>query len=313
MQSAKISERFIKCVGRYVINVAEQVFCKMLRMICEKVLEELSNFAKKVLICRQIHQLLDKMRKRIAAGNWKMHLDPMQAQSLVSETMAMVQDEYAGNAAVIFAPSFPYLTLVQHLTKGNPRFQVAAQNVHQAAQGAFTGEVSAPMLRALGIGYCLVGHSERRQYFGEKEALLAQKVDACLGQEIVPIFCVGETLEERENGTTFDILRQQVSGALFHLSALDFGKIILAYEPVWAIGTGKTASPEQAQEVHAFIRQLIHNQYDAAVADNCSILYGGSVNAANAAQLFGQADIDGGLVGGASLKSRDFTTIVKAL
>lgn len=253
------------------------------------------------------------MRNKIAAGNWKMNLNLEQAQSLVSELVNMVTDEYNGKAQVILAPSFPYLSTVQFMIKGNSRFHVAAQNLHQAEGGAYTGEVSATMLTSIGVTHCIVGHSERRQYFGEDNALLAQKIDVCLKHKLTPIYCIGETLDEREAGKVEEVLREQIEKGSFHLSADEFGKLILAYEPVWAIGTGKTASPEQAQEVHAFIRNLISQKYGSTVAENCSILYGGSVGAKNATELFSQADIDGGLVGGASLKSRDFTDIVKAL
>lgn len=253
------------------------------------------------------------MRKKIAAGNWKMNLSLTQGQSLVSEVMQMVNDEYKGGAFVIFAPSFPYLAAIQHLTKDNARFHVAAQNVHHQTKGAYTGECSVEMLTSVGVTHCIIGHSERRQYFQEEGEVLATKVNLCLANNITPIYCIGETLAEREGNTTFQVLAAQIQSEVFHLSDDDFTKIIIAYEPVWAIGTGKTASPEQAQEVHAFVRGLIHSKYNEKVADNCTILYGGSVNAANAKELFSQPDIDGGLVGGASLKSREFAEIVKAL
>lgn len=253
------------------------------------------------------------MRQQIAAGNWKMNLTYAQAQTLVSEIVNMTHDEYHGNGQVIFAPSFPYLAGVAHLAKDHARFRVAAQNVHHLESGAYTGEVSAGMLASMNISHCLVGHSERRQYFGETNALLAQKIDICLKHGLIPIFCIGETLAEREAGNTLSVIRSQVEEGSFHLDKAAFETLILAYEPVWAIGTGKTASPEQAQEVHAFIRSLIQEKYGETTAENCSILYGGSVNAATAATLFAQKDIDGGLVGGASLKSREFTEIIKAL
>lgn len=253
------------------------------------------------------------MRNKIAAGNWKMNLNLEQAQSLVSEVVNMVSDEYNGAAQVIFAPSFPYLSAVHFMIKGQNRFHLSAQNIHQAENGAYTGEISATMLTSVGVSHCIIGHSERRQYFGEDNALLASKIDIALKHNLIPIYCIGETLEEREAGKVEEVLREQIENGSFHLSAEDFGKLILAYEPVWAIGTGKTASPEQAQEVHAFIRNLIATKYGKDVAENCSILYGGSVNAKNANELFSQPDIDGGLVGGASLKSREFTEIVKAL
>ncbi|MDX2283978.1 MAG: triose-phosphate isomerase [Bacteroidia bacterium] len=253
------------------------------------------------------------MRKNIAAGNWKMNLTLPQAQALASEVVHMTQDEYQGDAQVIFAPPFPYLAQVLHLVKGHARFSVAAQNLHQEASGAYTGEVSAEMLVSMGVTHCILGHSERRQYFGENNDLLAKKLDRCLAAGLTPIFCIGETLAEREAGNTLNINRVQLEEGAFHLDAEAFSRVILAYEPVWAIGTGKTATPEQAQEVHAFIRSLIAGRYGEALAGEISILYGGSVKADNAVSLFGQPDIDGGLVGGASLKSREFTEIIKAL
>lgn len=252
-------------------------------------------------------------RKKIAAGNWKMNLTLEQAQTLVSEVMQMTKDEYAGNATVIFAPSFPYLGIVKHLIKDDARFCLSAQNLHQAESGAYTGEVSATMLKQVGVTHCIIGHSERRQYFGENHTLLTQKIDTCMKNGLIPIYCIGETLSERESGNTLSVISEQIENEVFHIPAEAFTGMIIAYEPVWAIGTGKTATPAQAQEVHAYIRSLVAQKYGAEVADSCSILYGGSVNAANAEELFAQPDIDGGLVGGASLKSREFTDIIKNL
>ncbi|MDP5169756.1 MAG: triose-phosphate isomerase [Bacteroidia bacterium] len=253
------------------------------------------------------------MRKKIAAGNWKMNLSPKEAQALTSEVITMAQAEYTGHAEVIFAPPFPYLSMVHHLMKEAKGFHLAAQTLHEAESGAYTGETSAAMIVAVGATHVLIGHSERRQYFGEGNDLLAKKVDQALKHGLVPVYCLGETLEEREAGETLSVNREQLAGGLFHLSAEDFSKVILAYEPVWAIGTGKTASPEQAQEVHAFLRAEVRAQYGEEIAENCTILYGGSVKPDNAKELFSNPDIDGGLVGGASLKSRDFTEILKAL
>ncbi|TAE50241.1 MAG: triose-phosphate isomerase [Bacteroidetes bacterium] len=253
------------------------------------------------------------MRKRIAAGNWKMNLDATEAQWLLSETVQIIRSEYTGTAEVVFAPPFPYLGLVHHQIKDYPGFYLSGQNVHQSVSGAFTGEVSAPMLASMHCSHCIVGHSERRQYFHEGNALLAEKINRLLERDITPIYCIGETLEEREAGHTLEVNRVQLSEGAFHLDAAAFSKLVIAYEPVWAIGTGRTASPEQAQEVHAYIRTLIAAQYGAEVAASISILYGGSVKADNAKVLFAQPDIDGGLVGGASLKSREFAEIVKAL
>jgi len=253
------------------------------------------------------------MRKKIAAGNWKMNLSLLQAQTLVSEIMQMTKDEYMGSGEVIFAPSFPYLSSVKHFIKDDARFHLSAQNVHQAEGGAFTGECSATMLKSVGVSHCIIGHSERRQYFSEGGSLLAEKINICLKYEIIPIYCIGETLAERQGEQTLSVIESQISSEIFHLSPEDFGKIIIAYEPVWAIGTGMTASPEQAEEVHAYVRSLLKAKYGEELAENCSILYGGSVSASNAKTLFSQPNIDGGLVGGASLKSRDFTEIIKAL
>lgn len=252
-------------------------------------------------------------RKKIAAGNWKMYTDTNLAGKLVSEVVNICKDEYNGSAEVIFAPPFPFLSLVQHFIKGNPRFKLAAQNIHDAAQGAFTGEVSAAMLVSVGASYVILGHSERRAYFGEDNAWLAKKTDRALAAGLSPIFCVGETLEEREANRTFDVIGTQLREGIFHLTAAQMANVVIAYEPVWAIGTGKTATPEQAQEVHAFIRQQLAATFGDTTAENTSILYGGSVKPNNAQELFSQPDIDGGLVGGASLDSRDFSEIIKAL
>lgn len=253
------------------------------------------------------------MRTKIAAGNWKMNLNLEQAQTLVSEVVNMVEDEYKGSAKVVFAPSFPFLASVNYLLKNKTRFALAAQNVHHQTSGAYTGEVSIDMVQSVGAAYCLVGHSERRQYQQESNALLATKLDLCLSRNIHPIYCLGETLEERNAGRLWDVLHSQLRDACFHLDEQQFSKVVIAYEPVWAIGTGVTATSAQAQEVHAYLRQHIEQKYGTFVAQSTSILYGGSVNAKNAAELFSQPDIDGGLVGGASLKSREFTEIVKAL
>lgn len=252
------------------------------------------------------------MRKKIAAGNWKMNLTLSEAQKLVSEVSNMYEDEYNGEAEVIFGVPFPYLYAIHHLIKGKKGISMAAQTMHEADGGAYTGETSAHMLKDVGTTHVILGHSERRQYFGEDEALLASKTDQALANDLTVIFCIGESLEERESGKMFDVVTRQLSGGTFHLSAANFSKLIVAYEPVWAIGTGKTASPAQAQEIHAYIRKMIADQYSQQVADDCSILYGGSVKPANAQELFAQADIDGGLVGGASMKSRDFVDIIKS-
>jgi triosephosphate isomerase len=253
------------------------------------------------------------MRKKIIAGNWKMNKNWEEGMALTSEVMNMVKDEYSGSAEVILVPPFIHLQAVAALLKSSTKVKAGAQNCHQEASGAFTGEVSASMIKSSGCDFVIIGHSERRQYFGETNSLLASKVDIALKNNLQPIYCCGETLQEREESRHFDILRDQVSQGLFHLSAEQFAKVIVAYEPVWAIGTGKTASTAQAQEVHAFIRGLIRDKYDDATAENTTIQYGGSVKPDNAAELFSAPDIDGALVGGAALQSRSFTDIVKAM
>ncbi|NRF41299.1 MULTISPECIES: triose-phosphate isomerase [Pedobacter] len=249
------------------------------------------------------------MRKKIVAGNWKMNLDYAEGISLFSEIVNMVRDEKKGDQlAVICAP---YIHLNSLAQLGGDVVGIGAENCHEKESGAYTGEISAKMIKSVGCGYVIVGHSERRQYFAESDELLAQKTIAVLQNDLTPIFCIGETLEERNNGTYFEVLKTQLENGVFGLSAADFSKVVIAYEPVWAIGTGLTASSDQAQEVHAFIRKEIAAKYDNAIAENTTILYGGSCNPKNAAELFAQNDIDGGLIGGASLKSRDFVDIVK--
>lgn len=251
------------------------------------------------------------MRKKIVAGNWKMNMDYQEGISLFSEVANMVKDEIIGDQQIIVCSPFIHLYSIASLTKDSPNVFVGAQNIHQEEAGAYTGEVSAKQVRSTGATFVILGHSERRAYFGESDELLSKKVNAALAHGLVPIFCIGETKEERESGDFFKIIKTQLEKGVFHLPANEFSKLILAYEPVWAIGTGLTASPEQAQEVHAFIRKEIETKYGTAIADETSILYGGSCNPKNAPDLFSQADIDGGLIGGASLKSRDFTDIVK--
>ena len=250
------------------------------------------------------------MRKKIVAGNWKMNTDYASGLSLFSEILNMAKDEVTNNQEVIVCAPFISLNSLAQLAKGRKVF-VGAQNCHQADAGAFTGEISAAMIQSVGASHVILGHSERRQYFGEDDALLAQKVNTVLSNKLTPIFCIGETLEQRNNNIHFQVIKQQLAQGLFHLSPDAFKQVVLAYEPVWAIGTGLTATPEQAQEVHAFIRKELVTKYGEAIAANISILYGGSCNPKNASDLFAQADIDGGLIGGASLKSRDFIDIVK--
>lgn len=251
------------------------------------------------------------MRQKIVAGNWKMNKTLEEANILASEIMGMVADEVKGNVKVIFCVPFPYLIPIKNLLGNGSRIAVGAQNCSEHESGAFTGEVSASMLRSINIPYVILGHSERRQYFGENGKLLAKKVDIALKHGLIPIFCCGEPLEIREKNQHEQLVKQQVEDSLFHLDEAALRKIVVAYEPVWAIGTGKTASAQQAQEMHAVIRQHIASKYGQPVANDISILYGGSVNAANAKELFACPDVDGGLVGGASLKSREFTDVIK--
>ena len=251
------------------------------------------------------------MRKKIVAGNWKMNKNYTDGISLFSEVLNMSKDELRGNQQVIVCAPYIHLNSLAQLSNGYQQVSIGAQNAHQEETGAFTGEISAAMLKSVGVAYVILGHSERRQYFGENNALLAKKTNIALKNELIPIFCIGETLAERQSEEHFNIIKSQLTEGTFHLSAEDFSKLVIAYEPVWAIGTGVTASSAQAQEIHAFIRVQIAAKYNQAVADDISILYGGSCNPTNADELFSQADIDGGLIGGASLKARDFIDIAK--
>jgi triosephosphate isomerase (TIM) len=253
------------------------------------------------------------MRQKIVAGNWKMNKTLEEANVLASEIMGMVNDEVKGDVKVIFCVPFPYLLPIKNLLGTNTRISVAAQNCSEHESGAYTGEVSAPMLKSMGIPYVILGHSERRQYFGEDGKLLAKKVDVAQKHGLIPIFCCGEPLEVREANQHEALVKKQIEEALFHLDAAGLQKVIVAYEPVWAIGTGKTASAQQAQDMHAVIRKHLASKYGQAVADSITIQYGGSVNAANAKELFACPDVDGGLVGGASLKSREFTEVIKGI
>jgi len=251
------------------------------------------------------------MRKKIVAGNWKMNLDYQQGVSLFSEIVNMVKDEAIAHQQVVVCSPFIHLYPLAQLTKGTGQVAVGAQNIYFEESGAYTGEVSAAQVKSTGATYVIIGHSERRAYFGEDDEVLSKKVDAALKHGLIPVFCIGETREERESGRYFEVIGAQLKNGIFHLANEDFEKVVLAYEPVWAIGTGLTASPEQAQEVHAFIRNAVAEQYTQDVANDTTILYGGSCNPKNAPDLFSQPDIDGGLIGGASLKSRDFVDIVK--
>jgi len=248
-------------------------------------------------------------RQKIVAGNWKMHLTLPQAVSLASEIAGKITPNL--RTQVMVAPSFPFIHAVAGLLKNSP-VKVAAQNAHWADAGAFTGEVSVPMLKSAGAQAVILGHSERRQYFGETGEILARKVENALKHRLPVIFCVGENEAERESGNHFHTVESQIREALGKLIPAQWELITLAYEPVWAIGTGKTATPEQAQEMHAFIRELVQTLSDENTAQRLRILYGGSVKPGNAAQIFAQPDVDGGLIGGASLKADDFAAIIEA-
>ncbi|HLT80843.1 MAG TPA: triose-phosphate isomerase [Cyclobacteriaceae bacterium] len=252
------------------------------------------------------------MRKKIVAGNWKMNKTLDEALALASEIAEMAKDEVRSNATAVLCTPFPYLVPVLRVLGDGSSISVGAQNCSAHEWGAYTGETSALMLASLKARYVIIGHSERRQYFGEDGPLLAAKVDITLRAGLTPIFCCGEPLEVREKGGHQDLVGEQIAAGLFHLGDAQIRKVVIAYEPVWAIGTGKTATPDQAQEMHAFIRSQLAKKYGDATASEISILYGGSVNASNARELFSNADVDGGLVGGASLKSRDFVEIIKA-
>ena len=248
------------------------------------------------------------MRKNIVAGNWKMNNDLAQTQLLITELKKLKQ---TSNAEVMIAPTFTNLwNAFESLRLSN--IEVIAQNMHFAENGAYTGEISASMLKSVGIKTVILGHSERRSYFNETDELLAQKVNTALANDMRVIFCFGEELADRKAGKEETVVASQIKNALFHLEASAFTNIVLAYEPVWAIGTGETASPEQAQDMHAFIRKTLADKYGKEVANNVSILYGGSVKPDNAKEIFSKPDVDGGLIGGAALKAADFFAIVNA-
>ena len=248
------------------------------------------------------------MRKQIVAGNWKMNNDYVDSEQLVSKLLEQYTES---ETEVIIAPPFTSLLCSSNLLKGS-RINVAAQNMHYAENGAYTGEISAGMLKSIGVDTVILGHSERRAYFNETDALLAKKVDTALKNNMRIIFCFGEELSDRKSGNEEVIVEGQIKNALFHLPASAWTNIVLAYEPVWAIGTGETASPEQAQDMHAFIRKTIENKYSSALALDVSILYGGSVKPANAKEIFSKEDVDGGLIGGAALDVSQFTAIINA-
>lgn len=252
------------------------------------------------------------MRRQIAAANWKMNMTFQQAEKLLDDIFA-ANINLDMHQRVIFAVPFPYLIMTRSEVSEEFNYEVAAQNCSDKKSGAFTGEISAEILRSILITYCIVGHSERREYFQESNKMLADKVDRCLENSILPIFCCGESLQIREAGTQNEFVAKQLNESLFHLTSEEVRKIIIAYEPIWAIGTGKTATTEQAQEMHAHLRSVLAGRYGANLANEIPILYGGSVKANNAKELFSCPDVDGGLVGGASLVAADFIEIIKSL
>ena len=248
------------------------------------------------------------MRKQIVAGNWKMNTLPSEGGVLAKELVNKFDIE---NVDLIIAPPYTHLDAIGKELKGS-KVKLSSQNMAKENFGAFTGEISGEMLKALDVEYAIIGHSERRSYYGETNQMLSEKVKKALSVNLTPIFCIGENLEERESGSFFDVVKNQMSEGVFNLDSESFSKIVVAYEPVWAIGTGKTASPEQAQEIHAYIRQLVREKYNPQIAEELSILYGGSCKPSNAKELFAQKDIDGGLIGGAALNSDDFIAIAKS-
>ena len=250
------------------------------------------------------------MRKKIVAGNWKMHKNAEQTEDLLNDLIAKLPTESA--VQVIVAPTFINLaSAVAHLEF--TIIDVAAQNMHQAEGGAFTGEISADMLKSVGVNTVILGHSERRAIFHETDALIADKVNTALAHEMTVLFCFGEELKDRQSKNHFNVVENQLKDGLFHIEKKDWDKIVLAYEPVWAIGTGETASPEQAQEMHEFIRETVLKAFGKDVAEEVSILYGGSVKPENAKEIFSKPDVDGGLIGGAALKADDFVAIVTSI
>lgn len=249
------------------------------------------------------------MRTKIVAGNWKMNKSFFEAEELVAQVAEGIEMLNLEGKEVVLCPPFPYLEMATDIAEES-RFSVGAQNVYPEDSGAFTGEVSPLMLESLDVSFCIIGHSERRKYFKESNEFLAKKADALLRHNIVPIFCCGEVLSERNAKKHFEIVELQLKESLFHLEESEFAKVVIAYEPVWAIGTGVNATPQQAQEMHAFIRGLIASRYSKSLSQEISILYGGSCNGKNAKELFANPDVDGGLIGGASLKADEFLTIV---
>ena len=250
------------------------------------------------------------MRKNIVVGNWKMNLNREEGIKLVEEVISLVSSD--NNVEVVFSPSFLYLHKVNKMCANDNLLQTASQNISHNESGAFTGEVSAKMVNSLNVKYTILGHSERREYFNETNIELKQKVDLSLKNNLEIIFCCGESLNQRESGVHFDWIKQQLTESVFHLTEKEFEKVVIAYEPIWAIGTGVTASSDQAEEIHQFVRNVITEKYNENIAENTSILYGGSCNPTNAKELFSKKNIDGGLIGGASVNAENFTRIIKS-
>lgn len=249
------------------------------------------------------------MRKQIVAGNWKMNKNYPEGIQLINEITQI--SNQVKDAELIIAPPYIFLSQAADLLKDTP-VQLAAQNCSEQKNGAYTGEISSEMLASLGLNYVILGHSERRAYYNETDEIINQKIKLAIQNELKPIVCCGEVLEERESNQHFQVVAKQIKGMFEGINTIDFSNVVIAYEPVWAIGTGKTASPEQAQEMHQFIRETIKNSYGAEIANNLTILYGGSCKPANAKELFANSDVDGGLIGGASLKANDFIAIANS-
>lgn len=252
------------------------------------------------------------MRKKVIAGNWKMNKTLEDSLKLATEVVNIANDEVNNAVQIVLCVPFPFLYAVANVIKGS-KVALGAQNCYSKASGAYTGEVSAEMLKSVNVQYVILGHSERREYFAESNTLLADKVNIVLSNGMTPIFCCGETLSQREQGIHINFINSQLTESLFHLSAEDIQKVILAYEPIWAIGTGVTASTAQAQEMHELIRNHIASKYGKEVAETIVIQYGGSMKPENAKELLSCKDVDGGLIGGASLKARDFIEVVKGV
>jgi triosephosphate isomerase len=264
-----------------------------------------------VLCLPRLNYFCHMSRTRIVAGNWKMHKNLEESLALTTEIRGLVRDEVNAKVEVILCPPAISLASMHRLLEGTS-IRTGAQNCHWEDQGAFTGELAPGMVKSTGATHVIIGHSERRQYFGETDDMLANKAKSAIRHGLKVLFCVGESLQQREDKTFYKVIEKQIREGLFGLDRKEFSSVVVAYEPVWAIGTGLTASPEDAQEIHHFIRRLIADYYNPEIAENTSILYGGSVKPDNAKLLFAMGDIDGGLIGGAALKARDFIEICKA-